>query len=96
MYVMFVHIQIKKDKIEDFKKIFQINIDGTRQEKGNIRFDLLQDATDPQKFLVYEVYESEQALEEHRKTEHYKKTVELLEQVMEGPRTKDFYHAVGI
>ncbi len=93
---MFVHIQVKEDKIKEFKEVFNVNIEGTRNEPGNIRFDLLQDFDDPKKFVVYEVYDSEESLHEHRKTKHYKQTVERLEDIMEGPRHKDIYHGVVI
>jgi autoinducer 2-degrading protein len=48
------------------------NHTGTRTEPGNHRFDVLQSAEDPGRFLLYEVFESQQAVEAHRNTDHYR------------------------
>ena len=90
MFVQLVHIKIKPGRVADFIDAFRINFDGTIREPGNIRFDVLQDPDDESKFVIYEVFTSETAVDDHRKTEHYKKTTALLEDMMEGPRSKDF------
>ena len=79
---------------KEFLEVFRVNFDGTRSEPGNFRFDVLQDPEDENHFVVYEVFESEAAVDEHRRTAHYAATVELLDRLMEGPRQKDFYRMV--
>ena len=91
MFVQLVHIRVKPDRVSDFLDAFRINFEGTTREPGNIRFDVLQDAGDPAKFTIYEVFESEAALDAHRGTPHYAETVALLDDLMEGPRGKDMY-----
>jgi len=41
------------------------------REPGCLRFDVCVDADDPNRFLLYEVYEDEAALEAHRTTPHF-------------------------
>ena len=94
MFVQFVHIRIKPGRVEEFLEVFRINFDGTRAEPGNYRFDVLQDPEDDHHFVIYEAFESEAAVDEHRKTPHYAETVAGLEALMEGPRQKDFYRMV--
>ena len=94
MLVQLVHIQVKPDRIEDFLDAFRINFEGTTKEPGNLRFDVLQNPDDATKFTVFEVFTDEAAVDAHRKTPHYAKTVALLEDIMTGPRSKDFYHMV--
>lgn len=94
MFVQFVHIRIKPGRVADFLEVFRINYEGTRAEPGNVRFDVLQDPDDENHFVIYEVFKSEAAVDEHRKTEHYKATVAGLDDLMEGPRAKDFYRLV--
>ncbi len=91
MFVQFVHIRIKPERLAEFLDVFRINFDGTSREPGNLRFDVLQDPNDDTHFVIYEVFESEAAVDEHRKTPHYKSTVAKLDALMQGPRTKDFY-----
>ena len=94
MFVQFVHIRVKPGRVEDFLRVFRINYEGTRKEPGNHRFDVLQDPKDEHRFVVYEAFESEAAVVEHRKTDHYKQTVAELEALMVGGRDKDFFRMV--
>lgn len=94
MFVQFVHIRVKPGQTEEFLEAFRINYEGTTAEPGNFRFDVLQDPEDDHHFVIYEVFESSAAVDDHRKTPHYESTVERLESLMEGPRTKDFYRLV--
>ena len=59
-------------QIEDFKRISVQNRGGSIRENGVLRFDVLQSDTDPQHFILYEVYRDEQASLDHKETEHYK------------------------
>lgn len=93
MLIQMVTIMVKPGHADDFIEAFRINYEGTRQEPGNLRFDVLRDPDDGNKFLIYEVFQSEAALEEHRRTPHYQKCVSLLEPIQIGPRSKVFYNA---
>lgn len=94
MFVQFVHIRVKPDKISEFLDVFRINYEGTSREPGNFRFDVLGDPNDDTHYVIYEVFESEAAVDEHRKTAHYKSTTEKLDALMQGPRTKEFYRLI--
>ena len=94
MFVQIVHIRVKPGRVEDFLEVFRINYEGTIREPGNFRFDVLQDPKDPTNFLVYEAFASEDAVTEHRKTSHYKESVLKLEDLLAGPRNKDYFRLV--
>ncbi|MEI8346134.1 MAG: antibiotic biosynthesis monooxygenase [Pseudomonadota bacterium] len=86
MVVYCVKIYVKKENIGSFQQAIMENHQATRLEKGNIRYDVLQNATDPGQFFLYEVYESEQAVDEHKKTAHYLKWRDTVASWMEKPR----------
>ena len=94
MFVQFVHIRVKPDRISEFLDVFRINYEGTSREPGNFRFDVLADPKDATHYVIYEVFESEAAVDDHRKTAHYKETTARLDALMQGPRTKDFYRLI--
>lgn len=71
MIVTTVLVQVKPEHIQDFIQATTRNHEGSVQEPGNLRFDVLQNADNPTKFLLYEVYESQDAAAAHKKTEHY-------------------------
>jgi (4S)-4-hydroxy-5-phosphonooxypentane-2,3-dione isomerase len=95
MIVTCVHIQVKEDKVEDFKKVTIENHSNSVKEPGNLRFDVLQDANDPCKFMLYEGYESEEAANQHRNTPHYAKWRDTVADWMAQPRNGVRYNIVA-
>ena len=71
MIVTLVHVWVKEPFIDDFLAATLQNHRGTIQEPGNLRFDILRDAEDPAKFVLYEAFESEEAISAHKNTSHY-------------------------
>lgn len=93
MLIQMVSIKVKEGHAAEFLEAFRINYEGTRSEPGNLRFDVLRDPQDENTFLIYEVFQSVDALEDHRKTEHYKECVRIIDPILAGPRTKVYYNA---
>ena len=60
MTVTFVHVFVKPEFVQRFIQASRANHELSIREKGNFRFDILQDAQDPTKFVLYEAYASEQ------------------------------------
>ena len=88
-----VNVYVKKENVGDFIAATIENHKGTIQEQGNMRFDVLQRGDDSSKFMLYEVYESEEAVSEHKKTPHYLKWRETVTGWMAKPR-EGVSHAV--
>ena len=86
MIVRVIDVHVNKESIEDFKRISVRNRQGSIQEKGVLRFDVLQSDSDPQHFILYEVYRDEQATSDHKETEHYKIWREAAEPMMASKR----------
>lgn len=71
MIVTCVHVNVKPESHDDFIKVTILNHKGTVKEPGNLRFDVLRNAVEPNRFMIYEVFESEEAVAFHKTTEHY-------------------------
>ncbi len=84
--VTIVHIWVKEQFLPEFIEITRYNHENTRKEPGNIRFDVLEDASDKTKFVLYEVFESEEAVAAHKTTEHYNRWRETVPDWMARPR----------
>jgi autoinducer 2-degrading protein len=56
------------------------------KEHGNLRFDLIQQADDPSRFLLYEAYATEDDAANHKTTPHYLKWRETVKDFMAEPR----------
>ena len=71
MIATLVHVHVKPEFIQSFIEATRENHKNSIKEKGNFRFDILQDAQHPTKFVLYEAYESDQAASAHKETAHY-------------------------
>ncbi len=71
MNIVLVHVHVKPEAIEDFKAISQENARNSIQEPGIARFDVIQQADDPTRFILVEVYRDADASAKHKETAHY-------------------------
>ncbi|MDX9903573.1 MAG: antibiotic biosynthesis monooxygenase [Bacteroidales bacterium] len=86
MIVTCVHVNVKPENVQDFIEAMRENHRGSIQEPGNMRFDVLQQADDPCRFMIYEAFETEEAVKEHKKTPHYLKWRDAVTEFMAGDR----------
>ncbi|MDP9002331.1 MAG: antibiotic biosynthesis monooxygenase [Myxococcota bacterium] len=71
MFVVCVTVSIVPGQADAFIAATVANAAATRLEAGNLRFDVLRAADDPNRFFLYEVYRDEEAFREHQRTAHY-------------------------
>ena len=72
MTALWVRVKVKPARRQDFLKAIEVDALGSeRDERGCARFNVLQDANDPNTYYFYEVYKDEAALEAHRAAPHY-------------------------
>lgn len=86
MIVTCVYVHVRPEMVEEFIKATTANHLGSVKEKGNLRFDFLQQADDSCKFMIYEAYESDEAAAEHKNTAHYQTWRATVENMMAEPR----------
>jgi autoinducer 2-degrading protein len=73
MLVLHVTIQVQPEHAADFLKAVRHDAEHSeKDEPGCLRFDVIRDGDDPNRFYFYEVYRDEAALEAHRQTAHFK------------------------
>ncbi len=86
MIVYLVKISIKPGFEKAFIEATKLNSEGSHKEKGVVQFDLSQSSEESTEFIIYEVYSSEEAVKDHKKTEHYLKWRDTVEPMMKNPR----------
>jgi (4S)-4-hydroxy-5-phosphonooxypentane-2,3-dione isomerase len=94
MYIVHVFIHVKTDQIEAFKSATLDNARNSVQEPGVARFDMLQQADDPTRFVLVEVYKTQEDAGKHKETAHYNRWRETCEPLMAEPRTRILYNNV--
>jgi len=86
MLVIHVHIHVKPEYLEDFIKASIENAGHSVQEEGIARFDFIQQADDPTKFVLVEVYKTADAQAKHKETTHYARWRDTVTDMMQEPR----------
>ncbi len=72
MYVIAVELEIKLDKLDDFRKQLAVNARASRNEPGCRQFDVCTDPEKPGRIFLYEVYDDQAAFNAHHTSEHFK------------------------
>jgi autoinducer 2-degrading protein len=91
MHVTLVHVQVEPEAVEGFVDATRANHEGSIREPGCIRFDVLQAADDPARFVLYEAYVDEDAARAHKETAHYREWRDAVAPWMAEPRRGDRY-----
>lgn len=86
MLIVQVNIGVKKEYLDEFIVATLENASTSITEEGVARFDFFQDKEDPTKFILVEVYRSEDAQLHHKETAHYLKWKKTVEDLMAEPR----------
>jgi quinol monooxygenase YgiN len=92
MLVVHVHVHVKPDSVEAFEAATLENARQSVQEPGIARFDVIRQLDDPTRFVLVEVYRTDQAIAAHKQTAHYAKWRDTVEPMMAEPRTSVKYH----
>jgi quinol monooxygenase YgiN len=94
MHIVHVFIHVKPERLAEFREATLDNVTNSLQEPGIARFDFLQQADDPNRFLLVEVYRDEQAVARHKETAHYNRWREAVEPLLAEPRTRVVYQNI--
>ena len=86
MLIVHVHVQVKPECLEAFKAASLENARHSVQESGIARFDVVQQADDPTRFVLVEVYRTDDAPAKHKETAHYTKWRDTVADMMAEPR----------
>lgn len=65
-------VVVKEGQEAAFIDVAKTLVDATRQETGNISYNLYQSPFSPQSFIFYEEYKDEAAFNVHANSEHFK------------------------
>ena len=86
MLATLVHIHVKSECVEAFKSATLENARHSVKEFGIARFDMLQQAEDPTRFTLIEVYRTAEAPAQHKETAHYQLWRDTVADMMAEPR----------
>src|SRR3954451_5105775 len=94
MLVVHVHVRVKPEFIDAFRGASIENARNSVREPGIARFDIVQQADDPARFVFVEVYRTPDAPAQHKETPHYAKWRDTVAGMMAEPRSSVKYSNV--
>jgi (4S)-4-hydroxy-5-phosphonooxypentane-2,3-dione isomerase len=87
MLIAHVHVRVKPEAVELFQAATLANAQASVREPGIARFDVLQQKEDPTRFILVEVYRTEDAPGQHKQTAHYAAWRDAVAPMMAEPRS---------
>jgi autoinducer 2-degrading protein len=86
MVINLVYVWVKNESIEAFKAACRENARASRKEPLVARFDVVEDAADPARFVLIEAFRDNSGPGAHRETAHYKKWRDTVAAMMREDR----------
>lgn len=86
MLVVHVFVHVLADQVEAFRTATLENARASVQEVGIARFDVIQQMDDPTRFVLVEVYRTDEAPGQHKETAHYARWRDMVAAMMASPR----------
>lgn len=72
MIVAWIEHHVRAERADAYLAATLANARATRNEPGNVRFDVLQDPEDPLHFVLFEAYVDKAGQQAHFATEHFR------------------------
>jgi quinol monooxygenase YgiN len=94
MLIVHVHVHVKPENVAEFRQATIENARSSVQEPGIARFDVVEQQDDATRFLLIEVYRTQEAAAAHKETAHYAKWRDAVATMMAEPRHSVKYNAV--
>jgi autoinducer 2-degrading protein len=91
LIIVHVHAHVLPDAVEAFRAASLENATESVREPGVARFDVVQAAEDPTRFVLVEVYRDAGAPAAHKATAHYARWRDTVAPLMAEPRTSARY-----
>ena len=93
-HIVVIPIHIKLDCVEKFIEIISANVWHSREEKGVVSFDVIQNKDLPTDFLLIEIYKTPEDQLKHRETEHFQVFKSQVGGLLEEPYQAGIYHSL--
>jgi quinol monooxygenase YgiN len=86
MLIVHVHVHVKPENVDAFKTATLANARASLLELGVLRFEVVQQADDPTRFVLEEIYRDAAAAAAHKETAHYPVWRDTVAPMMAEPR----------
>jgi (4S)-4-hydroxy-5-phosphonooxypentane-2,3-dione isomerase len=92
MILIHVHVHVKPEAVQAFIDATLLNATASRREAGNLRFDVVQQEEDANRFVLVEAWRDPAAHAAHRDSTHYIRWRDAVNPLMATVRTSTKYN----
>lgn len=85
MLIIHAHMQVKPDQEQAFLEASKVLVQASREEAGNISYDLKKSTEEGQQYTMIEIWENLGAIETHNTSEHFTVFVKQAQAFMAAP-----------
>jgi quinol monooxygenase YgiN len=94
MLIVHAHVHVKPEAVAEFRQATIENARSSVQEPGIARFDVVQQQDDATRFVLIEVYRTNEGAAAHKETAHYATWRDTVASMMAEPRQSVKYSEV--
>ena len=94
MLIVHVFVHVAPDSVDAFRAATVENARNSVKEPGVVRFDVIQQDDDPTRFVLVEIYRTDDDPARHKETAHYAVWRDKVASMMAEPRTSLKYREV--
>ena len=92
MICLAVNLTVQAGREQETADMFRSYVKLVQTEPGCVRFDVHQSREERRKFLLYELYRDDAALEAHRRTPHFLDYMHKIEDLVEKRESELYEH----
>lgn len=96
MHIRVVAVTVQPEHMAAFLAASRLNLEATQREPGVIRFEFLQQADDPTRFVVVEIYRDEAARQAHLESAHFQAWRQAVDGMLAAPPVSVPYAPVWV
>jgi quinol monooxygenase YgiN len=85
VFIVTAKVRLQEGRAEEFMEAYRWMRPQVMKDPGAIRYDLLRSTENPDEFIFYEQYESEEAFDYHLSTEHFRQLAARIDPLMVAP-----------
>jgi quinol monooxygenase YgiN len=94
MLIVHVFVHVTPDSVDAFRAATVENARNSVKEPGVVRFDVIQQDDDPTRFVLVEIYRTDDDPARHKETAHYAVWRDKVAPMMAEPRTSVKYREI--
>lgn len=93
MIVINVRVQVKSEKLSEFIAVAKQDVQVARVVAGCVKYGWSQDISNPDQFVLYEEWASQQQFDAYKQSEHFKQLNQTFAPLMSGAPESSYYQA---